>query len=303
MGALPEDLKIVLADVGSAGGIHRRWFPVRPIVSGLLFEPREGGAVKREGLDTIYPIALGAHAGHATLNVTALPNMSSTLLPNRARLEHFRKKGDHTAITATLEMPVDTLDAVAERDGRAVDAIKVDTQGSELSILQGAVECLSRSVIIAEVEVSFFHRYQDQALASDIITFMQGRGFDLLDLSRLKRYRQRNAAGIANKSLGSGQRAGQLAYGDAIFLLQQDRLLARIGAAAPAEAEGLALKAIIALLLYGKPDMAAHLFDLTGDALDAGRRSRLATYFASLRRAPFRSGVLHHLFDRIVRHV
>jgi hypothetical protein len=108
----PPEFDIVLADVGSAGGLKDRWRPARPIVSALLFEPRDGGEVTQRGRDTLFPIALGPEAGRATLNVTALPNMSSTLEPNRPLLETFRKKGEHTRILSTLEMPVDTLDAV-----------------------------------------------------------------------------------------------------------------------------------------------------------------------------------------------
>lgn len=302
-GSLPGDMQIVLADVGSAGGIHKRWHPVRPIVSALLFEPREGGQMQQQGNDTIFPIALGAQAGRATLNVTALPNMSSTLLPNRALLETFRKKGAHTRITSTFDMPVDTLDAVSARSGRPVNAIKVDTQGSEMSILQGATQCLASSVIVAEVEVSFFQRYEGQALAWDIVAFMKHQGFELLDLSRLKRYRRLNAAGVGNRSMGGGQRAGRLAYGDALFFLEESRLLARIEALSPAEAEALALKSIVALLVYGKPDMAAHLFDGTAHVIDSHRCERLKAYFASLARGPFRAGVLHHVFDYLARHV
>lgn len=302
-GGLPGDMQIVLADVGSAGGVHKRWKPVRPIVSALLFEPREGGETQQQGRDTIFPIALGPQAGRATLNVTALPNMSSTLPPNRALLETFRKKGAHTRITSTFDMPVDTLDAVAARSGRTVDAIKVDTQGSELSILQGAAQCLSGSVIVAEVEVSFFQRYEGQALAWDVVAFMESQGFELLELSRLKRYRRLNAAGVGNRSMGGGQRAGRLAYGDALFFLEESRLLNRIDGLPPVDGEALALKAIVALLVYGKPDMAAHLFDRTRHVVAPARRGPLETYFASLARGPFRAGVVHHVLDYLARHV
>ena len=300
--ALPGDFSIVLADVGSAGGLHRRWTPVRQAVSAMLFEPRDGGEVQRVGRDTIYPIALGAAAGRASLNVTALPNMSSTLTPNSALLERFRKKGEHTRITGTIDMPVDTLDAVAARDGQSVDVMKVDTQGSELGILSGAVHSLETSVIVAEVEVSFMRRYQEQALACDIIGFMAERGFDLVDLSRFKRYRLRNASGVGNISLGGGQRAGRLAYGDALFMLGEEQLSARI-AAATDKGEAIAMKAILTMIVYGKADLAARLFDLHGHVLAEGRASALRDYFAAVRRWPLREGWRHHLLDYLARHV
>lgn len=297
--SLPDGLRITFADVGSAGGLHKRWLAARPIISGLLFEPREGGKTEQRGNDTIYPIALGPEAGTATLNVTALPNMSSTLRPNAALLEGFRKKGGHTRIVETIDIPVDTLDALAKRESRQIDAIKVDTQGSELAILRGATDCLTGSILVAEVEVSFFQRYEGQALAGDVIAFMADQGFELIDLYRLKRYRRINEAGIGNISLGGGQRAGRLAYGDAIFFINEARLLARIEGLPGPEAEATALKAIVALLIYGKADMAAALFDRVGDVIGATLRKKIIARLASFRR----SGVLHHMFDYLARHV
>ena len=299
----PPGFEIVLADIGSAGGLKDRWLPARAVVSALLFEPRDEGEVKQQGRDTLYPVALGPEAGRATLNITALPNMSSTLTPNRPLLETFRKKGEHTKIVATLDMPVDTLDALAEREGRTIDAIKVDTQGSELGILEGARGCFSSSVILAEVELSFFERYAGQAIASDIIAFMRAQGFELLDLYRLKRYRRKNAEGVGNISLGRGQRAGRLAYGDALFFLEEARLLARIRGLPRAEGEAIALKAILSLIVYGKPDMAARLFDETAPLFEEKRRAGVANYLRSLGRRWLRSGAAHHLLDYLGRHV
>lgn len=299
--ALPPGFEIVLADIGSAGGLKDRWAPARPAVSAMLFEPRDGGEPRAEGRDMLYPVALGPEKGRALLNLTALPNMSSTLQPNRALLETFRKKGAHTQITGTLEMPVDTLDAVAAQAGRGVDAIKVDTQGSEIGILNGARRCLAETVILAEIEVSFFERYEGQALFGDIETLMRGSGFELLDLYRLKRYRRLNRHGIGNVSLGAGQRAGRLAYGDALFFLKETTLLERIRHGGGGET--LALKAILGLLVYGKADMAARLFDETADLMDPARRARLARYFGSIGRRFLRHNSIHHVLDYLARHV
>ncbi|MGS1016989.1 FkbM family methyltransferase [Allosphingosinicella humi] len=299
--ALPPGFEIVLADIGSAGGLKDRWAPARPAVSAMLFEPRDGGEPRAEGRDMLYPVALGPEKGRALLNLTALPNMSSTLQPNRPLLETFRKKGAHTQITGTLEMPVDTLDAVAAQAGRGVDAIKVDTQGSEIGILEGARRCLAETVILAEIEVSFFERYEGQALFGDIETLMRAAGFELLDLYRLKRYRRLNRHGIGNVSLGAGQRAGRLAYGDALFFLKETTLLERIRHGGGGET--LALKAILGLLVYGKADMAARLFDETADLMDPARRARLARYFGSIGRRFLRHNSIHHVLDYLARHV
>lgn len=297
--ACPAGFEITLADVGSAGGLKDRWSAARPVVAGMLFEPRDGGTVRQQGRDTLYPFALGEAPGRAELYLTGLPNMSSTLRPNTTLMETFRKKGRHTRIVGTLEMPVDSLDNVAAREGKTVDALKIDTQGSELAILRGAEAALGASVILVEVEVSFLERYRDQALFRDIDAYMASRDFELLDLYRLKRYRCLNRAGVANVSLGAGQRAGRLAYGDAFYFLREEELNARLRR----EGETLALKALIGLLVYGKADMAARLFEQHADLFEPARRDLLAARFGHLARRKIRNNGLHRMLDYLARHV
>lgn len=295
--ACPPGFELVLADVGSAGGIKDRWKPARSVVSGLLFEPRDDGEPRQQGRDILYPVALGRASGRATLNLTRLPNMSSTLMPNSALLRTFRNKGRNSQVTGTIEMPVETLDALAAREGRRIDAIKIDTQGSELGILQGAETCLAETIFIAEVEVSFLERYEGQPLLRDIESFMAERGFELLDLYRIKRYRRINGAKVGNVSVGGGQRAGRIAYGDALFVTREEKLLERI----EAEGETLALKVLVALGIYGKVDIAAAIFDQVAHVVEPPRRAQIERYFRSL--AGVRRKALHKLLDYLARNV
>jgi len=281
---LPEGFRMTIADVGSAGGLQPRWRSIRPWVEAILFEPREGGAVRRQGADTIYPTALGPAPGNTVLNITALANMSSTLEPNAEVFSTFRKKDRDIEIVDRLEMAVDTLDHVCAADGRSIDALKVDTQGSELSILAGAEQTLAGSVLLAEVELSFFERYRGQALAADVLPYMAKRGFDLIELHRPKRYRAKNRSNVISPGGMGEQRSGRIAYADGIFFLEEQRLLGRIGELPAEAAEAAALKAMLLLLLYGKPDMAARIFDLTRTHLAPDRRDALGRWFAALSR-------------------
>jgi len=282
--ALPANFRMTVADVGSAGGLQSRWKPVRPWIEAMLFEPREGGSVRREGADTIYPVALGPEPGSVTLNITALANMSSTLMPNAELLSTFRKKGEDVALVDRLQMSVDTLDRICAQDGRIVDAIKVDTQGSELTILAGAEQAMATSVLLAEVELSFLPRYHDQAMAADVLPYMAERGFDLIELHRPKRYRAKNRSNVVSPGPKGGQRSGRVAYADGIFFLREQLLIDRMAGLPRQEAEIAALKAMLSLLVYEKPDLAARVFDLAADYLDGERRDRLSRWFKSLNR-------------------
>lgn len=275
--ALADDFTLTLVDVGSAGGLEARWTPYRSILSSVLFDPREPGASGGfgRGATRVYPVALGARKGEETLYLTRLANMSSFLKPDpKAFAPYGRKRADATVV-GSEPVPIDTLDALAKADGFSPDVIKVDTQGSELQVLAGAEKCL-KSIVLAEVEVSFFTRYTDQPLLADVQAFMNSRGFELVDLLHIKRYRAANSAGIRNIAARPHDRSGRAAYANAIFLRREADLLKG------ADGSRL-LKAIVALTAYGKADLAARLFDLGKVGLPAPTRDRVEAALASLR--------------------
>lgn len=256
--ALPDDFTLTLVDVGSAGGLNKRWQPFAPLLSSVLFDPRESAATGEfgRGMTRIYPVALGDKAGMAELYLTALANMSSFLRPDPAQFARFGKKEGDAAIVSTEKVTVETLDELTKQDSFEADVLKIDTQGSELLVLKGASNAL-KVTVLAEVEVSFFRRYIDQPLFADIQAFMADRGFELIDLLNLRRYRSSNSLNIRNVGVPEGERSGRIAYGDAIFLRSQDGILA----AAKADSGASLLRAVIALVAYGKADIAAQLLD------------------------------------------
>ncbi|MEO6080089.1 MAG: FkbM family methyltransferase [Steroidobacteraceae bacterium] len=301
---LPDNYSLTLADVGSAGGLKDRWKPVASRVNALLFEPREaGGAAQHSGRNRIFPVALGATPGSAALNITAMANMSSMLQPNTSLLGRFRKKGAHAVVTAQQAVAVDTLDLLLEREQLQVDALKVDTQGSEFEILQGSMQALQRSVVLAEVEISFVERYQGQATAATLIGWMQAHGFQLIEIYRMKRYRHLNTLGVGNAGTGGGHRAGQLAYADAVFMVSEELFARRIAQLPRVEAGRQLLGLLVALLVYGKVDTAAAWFDQHQELLDTQLAIALRGWLGRWRKAEYGRGGLHLVLDFLARKV
>lgn len=301
VGRLPADFQIVLADVGSAGGLHKRWAPVRDHVTAILFDPLDEST--GSGRDRYFPFALASGEGKGTLNVTKRVSMTSMLKPNAALLSRFWDKPEHTTIVSTLEVPTRPLDALMGENGIALDAIKIDVQGGEHDILSGARESLARSLFFAEVEVSFLERYSGLRTFEKLVALMGESGFELIDVSRIKRYRYRNNFGIVNPGLGLGDRAGRLAFCDAIFMLKDEALLDRIAAGGGANGPDLALKAIMVMLVYGKADLAAWIYDAAGDRLAPEMREPLDRYFKGLGGRHFGRKGLHRALDYLSRKV
>ena len=294
---LPAEFQITLVDVGSAGGLHKRWKPVRNHVSAILFDPLDEAVGSPR--DRYFPVALGEGPGHATLNVTRRVSMTSTLLPNAARLAHIWDKPAHTEVVKTIDVATDLLDNIVDANGLSIDAIKIDVQGGEYGILKGAAQCLERSIMLAEVEGSFFDRYVGLRPFHEIVGLMLAHGLELVDISRIKRYRFRNASGVVKPGLGGGDRPGRIAFCDAIFLRSDDRLLQQLQAA-----DGqAALKAIMVLLVYGKADIAAWVFDAAADTLDPAARNAVAGYLSGLSGKKYGRKALHLALDYLAKRV
>ena len=63
-----------------------------------------------------------------------------------------------------------------------VDFIKLDTQGTELAILEGSASVLADAVFGLEIGVAFAELYNGQPLFADVDSFVRQKGFDLIDL-------------------------------------------------------------------------------------------------------------------------
>jgi FkbM family methyltransferase len=294
---LPASLQIVLADIGSAGGLHRRWTPIRANVSAVLFDPLDQSVGSER--DRYFPVAVAEGPGQTRIHVTKRVSMTSSLLPNKPLLARFWDKPDHTEIVSTLDVPTDSLDRVMETNGIALDVIKIDVQGGEFAILSGARKSLASSICLAEVEVSFLERYFGLRTFDAVIGLMRESGFELIDVSRIKRYRHKNSFGVINPGLGMGDRAGRIAFCDALFIKSDERLMEQISAGD----DTLPLKIILALLVYGKADFAAWMFDRVRERIDGSLRKPLEALFKSLRGRRVGASGLHRAVDYFARKV
>jgi len=141
------------------------------------FEPQADAhaalLARNGGLETYLPYAIGNGAA-GTLHVCAARGMSSLLTPDPRMLACFPGFADYGRVISEIPVETRTLDSIAEIT--AMDFLKIDVQGAELSVFRGGSSWLARAVAL-QAEVSFMPLYRDQPMFGDIDLALRALGF------------------------------------------------------------------------------------------------------------------------------
>lgn len=131
-------------------------------------------AAERDGNWQCLNVALGSRREEAQLNVSGYSE-SSSLLPMEER--HVSAL-PLSAYVGRETVSVTTLDAVATEiaSAHATLWLKLDVQGYEAEVLNGARETLGRCVGV-ECELSLVPLYEGQALGHDVMSLLADHGF------------------------------------------------------------------------------------------------------------------------------
>ncbi|GAA1885489.1 FkbM family methyltransferase [Williamsia serinedens] len=153
-------------------------FPSATITS---FEPLAGPAgtfaalFREHSRVTLHQVALGAEAGSATMHVSGHDDSSSLLPISDHQNELFPGTAEVATEAVTVGVLADFVDT-ASFDGPAL--LKLDVQGFELEVLRGCESELGSFDYVC-AEGSFTELYEGQALAPQIIDWLDDRGFSL----------------------------------------------------------------------------------------------------------------------------
>ena len=139
-------------------------------------------------LSTTYvPVALGPEDKTVGLYVTRQPACSSIYAPRQRLIADIPVLAD-IEVERQVDVRLRRLDEWCRTEGvEAIDVLKVDTQGSELGVLQGTGDLLG-SCSLVECEVEFNPIYEGQPLFADVDAYLRSRGFVLWRLDNLMHY-------------------------------------------------------------------------------------------------------------------
>jgi FkbM family methyltransferase len=207
-----------------------------------------------------------ADGGDAVFHRTNWHMTGSLLAPQRAWLDRYHQLG---GLVQELERhPVRTvrLDDVIEAG--AMDMLKIDVQGGELLVFDGAVRRLDECLLVW-TEVEFAPLYEGQPLFADIDARLRRHGLQFLGFDGLA---GRTLAGWPDRDAPAPRRQ-QLLWADALYVPTPQRLAAL-------DADGTARFALLAHHVLGAWDLCHEALQRL-DLLQGGNRA--ARYLYALR--------------------
>jgi FkbM family methyltransferase len=231
-----QDRPVEVVDVG-ASRLGEEREPYAPLVAAGLarvtgFEP---DAAALADLRRAYPDAdrhrflphLVGDGQPAVFHQTSWFMTSSLLPPNRPVLDAFHALGNLVQLARTEPVETCRLDDVIEPG--CMDLLKIDVQGAEGLVFDGARERL-RECLVVWTEVEFVPLYEGQPLFGDIDRTLRAAGLEF-----------HSFAGLAHRALATwptgsrGPRRPQTLWSDAIYLpgierraMLDDHALARL---------------------------------------------------------------------------
>jgi FkbM family methyltransferase len=177
-----------IVDVGANRGqfalVARKVFPRARILS---FEPLAEPiqifkrVFEHDRYITLYPYAIGGEKMSLTIHVTQDDDSSSILPITRFQSDLF----PGSAEKETRQVMVYPLSQFIDAGSiPSASLLKVDVQGYELNVLQGCEDILQKFSHLY-IECSFIELYENQALAHEIIAWLEARNFVLSSIHNL----------------------------------------------------------------------------------------------------------------------
>ncbi len=256
------DENINFVDVGARGGSSEELSTLVENISYIGFDADKEEILQLENKNSIYKNSkyiccfVGGEKKTIEFNLYKKPEASSIYFYKDEYIRWFQNDNDY--IEKKIEVESDTLDNLIKED---IDILKLDTQGNEYEILQGAKKSLNKTLIV-ETETMFYQIYSGQKLAPDIMNLMSSHGFDILYINRV----------FSSSKDFNGLSRGQITFGEILFGLNREKALKL--------STKKKLRYCILLINFGHIDFAFDIFKNSEDLKN--NYPKLDLYFKSI---------------------
>lgn len=222
-------IQTTILDAGGRYGIHPTWKPFTGELKYFLFEPDSTEAQRlrqkyahRSDVIEVIDSALLDHNGQVRIFCYRNRAMTSCYRRNPISPCFRHERAREEEVIGYKDVTATTVDSFADQRQLCLDFLKLDTEGSEYLILQGATAQLSANVLGVRCEVSFDHIFGDMPLFSTIHEFMLAHDFYLLNLS------YDGKGDYCNDFVRSTGKYGILTACDAVWLKRRESLFSTV---------------------------------------------------------------------------
>jgi FkbM family methyltransferase len=272
---------MVICDVGARGGLEPQWQVFGSQACSIGFEPDVTECDRLQhscssAKDRIYPIALGKQRERRLFSVCRHPGGSSFYPADLEFIDRFPPEYVQSlTVVETLDIETVSLDEfVRDYNIPTIDFLKLDVEGSELDILQGAETILQNSVLGLSLEVLFHASMRHQPTFSEIDRFLQAMGFQLFDLD-IYRHARRTLS-LPMKPLGNTD-IGQVLWGQALYLRDGVAQIGQSTLTGWGEWDRTRILKLASLMeIFTLPDCALELIQASTALLDLDRPTLMA---------------------------
>jgi FkbM family methyltransferase len=199
----------------------------------------------------IFNCIIDQKKGKKMFYTTKIPDLSSTLKPNNEFQKNYHDLKKFK-IENEKEIHCDFIDNISDRNNLKVDFLKIDTQGTALSVLRGSEKNLKESIIGLEIEVEFQETYVDQDIYIEICEYLNKLNFEIFDILDLSRWEYKDSFFYGDPRERS---SGRLVYANFLFFKKFSDIDNCIQKKKDDESKNLYLKKTLNILLaYEKAD-------------------------------------------------
>jgi FkbM family methyltransferase len=221
----PQLCKTTVLDAGGRYGLHPSWKPFTGELEYFLFEPdpveaKRLAAKYSHRSDEVKVIhrAVAEKNGNLTINFFKNRAMSSATVRNPVSSLFKGERSSEVEIVERIEVEAVSIDSFCEINDLSVDFLKLDTEGNEFQILQGAKKQLKENILGVRCEVAFDYIFEGMPLFSTIHDFMLSQDYYLLNLD------YEGCGDYQNNSVNLKERYGILTACDAVWMKRPKHL-------------------------------------------------------------------------------
>jgi FkbM family methyltransferase len=185
-----NNLNLVLLDLGASGGTYKPFESLLNYSRLIEVDPDDRDFInqvsnKEKRIVVREAIIGSSELESADIYLTSDPHCSSTLRPDFSKLSNY-SYADLFEVRRIVSVPATSLDRLSRKLNTHFDWMKIDTQGSELEILQSMQGPLLDRLICCDAEIGLYSHYINSVSFSKFHDFMTANGFQIANLIRVQ---------------------------------------------------------------------------------------------------------------------